>query len=112
MRTLRDYYIENISRLIPNIRINGDLERRLPGNNNICFIGMNGPKLLEELDKRGICASSGSACSAGLFIPSPVLLAIGVPRHIASTSLRITFGKSNTLEEVDYLIKSLVEIVG
>ena len=103
MRTLRDYYIENISRLIPNIRINGDLERRLPGNSNICFIGMNGPKL---------CASSGSACSAGLFIPSPVLLAIGVPRHIASTSLRITFGKSNTLEEVDYLIKSLVEIVG
>ena len=111
MRTLRDYYIENISRLISNIRINGDLEKRLPGNSNICFIGMNGPKLLEELDKRGICASSGSACSAGLFIPSPVLLAIGVPKHIASSSLRITFGKSNTLEEVDYLIKSLVEIV-
>lgn len=111
MRILRDYYIENISRLIPNIRINGDLEKRLPGNSNICFIGTNGPKLLEELDKRGICASSGSACSAGLFIPSPVLLAIGVPKNIASSSLRITFGKSNTLEEVDYLIKSLVEIV-
>lgn len=112
IRILRDYYIENITRLVPNIRINGDLEKRLPGNSNICFIGTNGPKLLEELDKRGICASSGSACSAGLFIPSPVLLAIGVPKHIASSSLRITFGKSNTLEEVDYLIKSLIEIVG
>lgn len=112
IRILRDYYIENITKLVPNIRINGDLEKRLPGNSNICFIGTNGPKLLEELDKRGICASSGSACSAGLFIPSPVLLAIGVPKHIASSSLRITFGKSNTLEEVDYLIKSLIEIVG
>ena len=111
MKTLRDDYLENITRRIENIRINGDLEKRLPGNTNVCFIGMDGGKLLEELDKRNICASSGSACSAGLLQPSPVLLAIGVPRNIAKSSLRVTFGKSNTLEEVDYLVKSLVEIV-
>ncbi len=111
MKMLRDYYVENISRLVPNILINGDMEKRLPGNSNICFVGMNGPKLLEELDKRGICASSGSACSAGLLQPSPVLLAIGVPKHIARSSLRVTFGKSNTIDEVDYLVESLVQIV-
>ena len=111
MKTLRDYYLENIQIKIPKIRINGDLVQRLPGNSNVCFLGTDGAKLLEELDKRGICASSGSACSAGLLQPSPVLLAIGVPKNIARGSLRVTFGKSNTREEVDYLIKSLVEIV-
>lgn len=111
MKTLRDYYLENITRRIQNIRINGDLEKRLPGNSNVCFLGVDGGKILEELDKRNICASSGSACSAGLLQPSPVLLAIGVPRNIAKSSLRVTFGKSNTLEEVDYLVKSLIEIV-
>lgn len=111
MKTLRDYYLENITRRIQNVRINGDLEKRLPGNSNVCFLGIDGGKILEELDKRNICASSGSACSAGLLQPSPVLLAIGVPRNIAKSSLRVTFGKSNTLEEVDYLVKSLVEIV-
>lgn len=111
MKSLRDYYLENIKINIPKIRINGDLEKRLPGNANICFIGIDGGKLLEELDKRNICASSGSACSAGLLQPSPVLLAIGVPRHIAKSSLRITFGKSNNIDEVDYLINSLTEII-
>lgn len=111
MKTLRDYYLENIQLRIPNIRINGDLEKRLPGNSNVCFLGVDGAKLLEELDKRNICASSGSACSAGLLQPSPVLLAIGVPRNVAKSSLRVTFGKSNTLEEVDYLVRSLVEII-
>jgi cysteine desulfurase len=112
MKALRDYYIENITAKIPKIRINGDLEKRLPGNSNVCFLGVDGAKLLDELDKREICASSGSACSAGLLQPSPVLLAIGVPKNIARSSLRITFGKSNTIEEVDYLIKSLIDIVG
>lgn len=111
MKTLRDYYLENIKLRIPNIRINGDLEKRLPGNSNVCFLGVDGAKLLEELDRRNICASSGSACSAGLLQPSPVLLAIGVPRNVAKSSLRVTFGKSNTLDEVDYLVKSLVEII-
>ena len=108
---LRDYYIENVQKRIPNIKINGDLEKRLPGNANISFIGADGEKVLEELDKIGICASSGSACSAGLLNPSHVLLAIGVAPNVASTSLRITFGKENTLEDVDYLVENLTNII-
>ena len=108
---LRNYYIENVQKRIPNVKINGDLEKRLPGNANISFIGADGERILEELDKIGICASSGSACSAGLLNPSHVLLAIGVPPDIASTSLRITFGKDNTLEDVDYLVENLTNIV-
>ena len=108
---LRDYYIENVQKRIPNVKINGDLEKRLPGNANISFIGADGEKVLEELDKIGICASSGSACSAGLLNPSHVLLAIGVAPNVASTSLRITFGKENTLEDVDYLVENLTNII-
>lgn len=108
---LRDYYIENVQKRIPNIKINGDLEKRLPGNANISFIGADGEKVLEELDKIGICASSGSACSAGLLNPSHVLLAIGVAPNVASTSLRITFGKENTLEDVEYLVENLTNII-
>ncbi len=108
---LRDYYIENVQKRIPNIKINGDLEKRLPGNANISFIGADGEKVLEELDKIGICASSGSACSAGLLNPSHVLLAIGVAPNVASTSIRITFGKENTLEDVDYLVENLTNII-
>lgn len=108
---LRNYYIENVQKRIPNIKINGDLEKRLPGNANISFIGADGEKVLEELDKLGICASSGSACSAGLLNPSHVLLAIGVAPNVASTSLRITFGKENTLEDVDYLVENLTNII-
>lgn len=111
IKNLRDYYLDNITRKVKNIRINGDIEKRLPGNSNICFYGIDGGVLLEELDKREICASSGSACSAGLLQPSPVLLAIGVPKNLARSSLRVTFGKNNTIEEVDYLINSLVEIL-
>ena len=111
IKTLRDYFLDNITHRIKNIRINGDLEKRLPGNCNICFPGIDGGRLLEELDKREICASSGSACSAGLLQPSPVLLAMGVPKNIARSSLRITIGKNNTIEEVDFLINSLEEIL-
>ena len=89
IKTLRDYFLENITYKIKNVRINGDLERRLPGNCNICFPGVDGVRLLEELDKREICASSGSACSAGLLQPSPVLLAMGVPKNIKLTKLII-----------------------
>jgi len=112
LKQLRDYYIREIKKRIPNIIINGDLEKRLPGNANISFSGINGAQLLEELDKKGICASSGSACSAGLLTPSHVLLSIGLSNALAKSSLRITFGKENTIEEVDYLIGSLQEIVG
>ena len=111
IKFLRDYYISEIKQKVPYIRINGDMENRLPGNANICFSGVDGSKLLSELDKRGICASSGSACSAGLLNPSHVLLAIGVPNNLARSSLRITFGKSNTLEDTKYLIDSIQEVV-
>lgn len=111
IKFLRDYYIEQIKQKVPYIRINGDMEKRLPGNANISFSGVDGSKLLAELDKRGICASSGSACSAGLLNPSHVLLAIGVPNNLARSSLRITFGKNNTLEETKYLVESIEEIV-
>lgn len=111
IKFLRDYYIDEIKQKIPYIRINGDIEKRLPGNANICFSGVDGSKLLAKLDEKGICASSGSACSAGLLNPSHVLLAIGVPNNLARSSLRITFGKSNTLEETKYLIESIKEVV-
>ncbi len=111
LRVLRDYYLANVEKDIPFIRINGDLENRLAGNANVCFKGVDGAKLLQELDKVGICASSGSACSAGLLNPSHVLLAIGVPANIARSSLRVTFGKENTVEDVDYLVEQLMRIV-
>lgn len=108
---LRNYYIKQVKEKIPNIVINGDLEKRLPGNANICFVGVDGAKLLKELDNVGICASSGSACSAGLFTASHVLLAIGVPDKIARSSLRITFGKENKIDDVDYLVEKLENII-
>ena len=111
LRILRDYYFDKVEKNIPFIRINGDLENRLPGNANICFKGVDGSQMLQELDKRGICASSGSACSAGLLNPSHVLLAIGVPASIARSSLRVTFGRENSMEDVDYLVQSLGEVV-
>ena len=81
------------------------------GNNNICFAGIDGGKLILELDKKGICASSGSACSAGLINPSHVLLATGINPVLAKGSLRITFGRENNIDEVRYLINSLEEII-
>lgn len=111
IKELRDFYVSEISKRIKYIKLNGDMEKRLPGNANISFKGVDGSKLITELDKRGICASSGSACSAGLLNPSPVLLAIGLPTSLAKSGLRITFGKDNDLEETEYLIDSLEEIV-
>ena len=111
IKELRDYYIEQVKEKIPYIKINGDLERRLPGNSNISFRFIEGEGLLLNLDLKGICASSGSACTSGSLDPSHVLLAIGLPHEIAHGSLRISIGKYNTREEVDYLIENLVEIV-
>ena len=111
IKELRDYYVEQIKEKIPYIKINGDMEKRLPGNSNISFRFIEGESLLLNLDLKGICASSGSACTSGSLDPSHVLLAIGLPHEIAHGSLRISIGKYNTKEEVDYLIESLVEIV-
>ena len=111
IKELRDYYVEQVKAKIPYIKINGDIEKRLPGNSNISFRFIEGEGLLLNLDLKGICASSGSACTSGSLDPSHVLLAIGLPHEIAHGSLRITIGKYNTKEEVDYLIENLVEIV-
>ncbi len=111
MRTLRNHYIEEVQKRIPYIRVNGDLERRLPGNANISFRFIEGEGMLLRLDLAGICASSGSACTSGSLDPSHVLLAIGLPHEIAHGSLRIQIGKYNTLEEVDYLVDNLEKIV-
>ena len=108
---LRNYYIEQVQEKIPYIKINGDMENRLPGNSNISFRFIEGEGLLLNLDLKGICASSGSACTSGSLDPSHVLLAIGLPHEIAHGSLRITIGKYNTKEEIDYLVENLIEIV-
>lgn len=111
IKELRDYYVEQVKSKIPYIKINGDMEKRLPGNSNISFRFIEGEGLLLNLDLKGICASSGSACTSGSLDPSHVLLAIGLPHEIAHGSLRITIGKYNTKEEIDYLVENLVEIV-
>jgi cysteine desulfurase nifS len=112
IKELRDYYVEQVKAKIPYIRINGDETKRLPGNSNISFRFIEGEALLLNLDLKGICASSGSACTSGSLDPSHVLLAIGLPHEIAHGSLRISIGKYNTKEEVDYLVENLVEIIG
>lgn len=111
IKELRDYYIEQVRKRIDYIKINGDMENRLPGNSNISFRFIEGEGLLLNLDLKGIYASSGSACTSGSLDPSHVLLAIGLPHEIAHGSLRISIGKYNTKEEIDYLVENLVEIV-
>ncbi len=111
IKELRDYYVKQVKEKIPYIKINGDMEKRLPGNSNISFRFIEGEGLLLNLDLKGICASSGSACTSGSLDPSHVLLAIGLPHEIAHGSLRISIGKYNTKEEIDYLVENLVEIV-
>ena len=109
--TLRDYYISQVQEKIPYVKLNGHRENRLPGNANISFKFIDAEALLLHLDRIGICASSGSACSSGSSMPSHVLTAIGLPQDIAYSSLRVTFGRENTKEEVEYLVDSLVKIV-
>ena len=111
IKELRDYYVKQVEEKIPYIKINGDMEKRLPGNSNISFRFIEGEGLLLNLDLKGICASSGSACTSGSLEPSHVLLAIGLPHEIAHGSLRVSIGKYNTKEEIDYLIENLMEIV-
>jgi len=107
VRGLRDYFIEQISKNIENIRINGSMEHRLPGNANISFIGIDSTALLLELDKQGICCSSGSACNSREATPSHVLTAIGLDSEMEKSTLRFTFGEFNTKTEVEYLIQKI-----
>ena len=108
---IRDYYIKKVQKEIPNIRINGSMENRLPGNANISFKGINASELIFKLDERGICVSSGSACSSGNTNPSHVLTAMNVPEVYLNSAIRTTFGDNNTFEQVDYVIKILKQII-
>ena len=111
LKTLRDYYIKNIEEKLPDAKLNGPRENRLPGNANFSFPGINGEELLIHLDERGICASAGSACTTGTTNPSHVLVAIGLDKNLTKGALRVSFGDENTLEDVDFLVNSLVEII-
>lgn len=111
LRYFRDYFINQIRQMVPNCTINGSLEQRLPGNCNLCFENVNSGELLLKLDAVGICASGGSACSSTDTATSHVLSAIGVPNDLARGALRVTFGDFNTFEDVEFLIKSLEEIL-
>lgn len=108
---LRDHLINRILTEIPYTRLNGDRINRLPNNVNISFQFIEGESLLIMLDMNGICGSSGSACTSGSLDPSHVLLAIGLPHEIAHGSLRLTLGDENTMEEIDYAVDKLKEIV-
>ena len=110
-KELRDYMISRIEAEIPYCRLNGDRLRRLPNNVNFSFRFVEGESLLIMLDMKGICASSGSACTSGSLDPSHVLLAIGLPHEIAHGSLRMTLGEDTTKEDVDTVVDALKEIV-
>ena len=110
-KELRDYVIDRILKNIPEARLNGGLEHRLPGNANISFPGLEGETILLDLDMHGICASTGSACNSDSLDPSHVLLSIGVPEEIGHGSMRFTFGPQNTMEEAKYLCDVLEEVI-
>ena len=107
---MRDKLIEGLSK-IPHSAVNGDLKHRLPGNVSFCFEGIEGESLLLLLDQKGICASSGSACTSGSLDPSHVLLAIGRVHDVAHGSLRLSLCEWNTMEEMDYILKCVPEVV-
>ena len=107
---LRDRIVRGLSQ-IPHSCLNGDRENRLPGNISFCFEGIQGESLLLKLDEKGICASSGSACTSGALDPSHVLLAIGRSREIAHGSLRLSLSRYNTMEEAKYIIKTVSQAV-
>ncbi|MCH8799910.1 MAG: IscS subfamily cysteine desulfurase [Chloroflexi bacterium] len=108
---LRDRIIESVLERIPGTRLNGHATQRLPNNANFSFTGVEGEPILLGLDVAGIAASSGSACSSGSLEPSHVLLALGQSAEVARGSLRLTLGRGNTDEEVDYLLEVLVDLV-
>ena len=111
LSAMRDRLIEEISKM-ERVHLNGDAVRRLPGNVNFSFEGVEGESLLLMLDALGICASSGSACTSGSLDPSHVLLGIGLVHEVAHGSLRLTFSDYNTMEDVDYILETLPGVIG
>lgn len=110
LSAIRDHIIAEALK-ISRSRLNGDPVKRLPGNVNMCFEGIEGESLLLMLDAKGVCASSGSACTSGSLDPSHVLLAIGLPHEVAHGSLRLSFSDENTMEDADYILKVLPPII-
>lgn len=108
---LRDYYIIEVQRNIPFSKLNGHIYKRLPGNANLSFEGLNGETLLLLLAEKGIYCSSGSACATGDKKPSYVLKAIGLTDDIANSAIRMTFGEENNIDDVKYIVKNLKEII-
>ena len=108
---LRDYLIGRILKEVPYTRLNGHPKKRLPNNANFSFQFVEGESLLIMLDMKGICGSSGSACTSGSLDPSHVLLAIGLPHEIAHGSLRLTLSEETTKEDIDYTVEAVKEIV-
>jgi len=111
LQEIKDYYISQVEEKIEGVKLNGPRDKRLPGNANFSFEGIEGEALLLNLDAKGICASAGSACSTGSAKPSHVLSAIGLSDDLAYGALRTTFGEENTKEDIDYLVENLVEII-
>lgn len=111
LQELRDYYINLVETKIDGAVLNGSRKLRVPSNSNFSFKGIDAQNLLLKLDAKGICASSGSACSSGDNNPSHVLKAIGLSDEMAKGALRVTFGDSNTREDVDYLVESIEESI-
>ena len=111
LKELRDYFVEQVEENIPNAKLNGSRENRLPGNANFSFENSDSQELLFKLDSKGICVSSGSACSSGNSNPSHVLTAIGLEKKLAQGTIRFTFGEDNTKEDIDYLLENLKEFV-
>lgn len=109
--SLKDRFIERVEREIPNARLNGDRERRVVGNANFAFLGIDGESLLFKLDLEGICASAGSACTAGSLEPSHVLISMGIEEEIAKSSIRFSFGKENTKDQIDYCVETLKKAI-
>jgi cysteine desulfurase len=107
---MRDYLIAELTKIEHSV-LNGDAENRLPGNLNICFEGIEGESLLLLLDAKGICASSGSACTSGSLDPSHVLLALGLKHEVAHGSLRISISEYNTMEEMEYIASEVPKVV-
>ena len=106
--SIRNYFINNLIKQFNNVKINGDLNNRLPGNINVSFNGIDGEQLLLKLDEYGICASSASACSTGSSKPSHVLTAIGLTKEQAAGTVRFTLGKENTQSDIDYTIRTIL----
>jgi len=108
---LRDHFYRSLSERVPGVVLHGHPTQRLPGNLHVSFEGVEGEAVLLSLDLKGIAASSGSACTSGSTEPSHVLMAMGVPPEVARGGLRFTLGRSTTLEDIDYVVEALEEIV-